>query len=60
MKIIQHGVSSQDHFFKKRREKIIEINQMKLFRKYQAKQNIPHVLKILEFIDKNLTRITKW
>ena len=35
---IQHGDSSQDHFSKKRKERIIEINPMKTFRNYQDKK----------------------
>ena len=50
-KITQHGVLSWDLNFKKRKERIIKRNQMKIFRKYQArKQDNPQVLKILKFI----------
>ena len=39
----------------KMRERIIEINPMKIFRNIRTKQSIPQVLKILEYIDKKLT-----
>ena len=36
-RIIQHGVLSQDYFFKKRKERFIERNPMKIFRNNQEK-----------------------